>query len=89
MVKLKIRLRAVTNRVHCSPPVVLSNFERKHQVVYLDTDEEWRYATKVQDCESFAAAIHFADVLNTSLNIFRGKQLRIMFVTRNSVSEIA
>jgi hypothetical protein len=29
---------------NCSPPVVLSNFARKHQVVYLDANEEWRYA---------------------------------------------
>ena len=49
---------------NCSPPVVLSNLAGKHQVVYLDADEEWRYAIKVQDCESFPAAIHFADVLS-------------------------
>jgi len=49
---------------NCSPPVVLSNLARKHQVVYLDADEEWRYAIKVQDCESFGAAIHFADALS-------------------------
>ena len=49
---------------NCSPPVVLSNLAWKHQVVYLDADEEWRYAIKVQDCESFEAAIHFADALS-------------------------
>ena len=49
---------------NCSPPVVLSNLARKHQVVYLDADGEWRYVIKVQDCESFEAAIHFADALS-------------------------
>ena len=49
---------------NCSPPVVLSNLARKHQVIYLDADEEWRYTIKVQDCDSFAAAIQFADVLS-------------------------
>ena len=49
---------------NCSPPVVLSNLAQKHQVLYLDADEDWRYTIKVQDCDSFAAAIHFADVLS-------------------------
>ena len=49
---------------NCSPPVVLSNLAGKHQVVYLDADGEWRYVIKVQDCESFEAAIHFADALS-------------------------
>jgi hypothetical protein len=49
---------------NCSPPVVLSNLAQKHQVIYLDANEQWQYAIKVQDCKSFAAAIHFADVLS-------------------------
>lgn len=49
---------------NCSPPVVLSNLARKHQVVFLDADDQWQYAIKVQDCESFAAAIHFANALS-------------------------
>jgi len=49
---------------HSSPPVVLSNLAKTHKVVYLDVDSEWRYEIKVQDCNSFAAAIHFADTLS-------------------------
>jgi hypothetical protein len=49
---------------NCSPPVVLSNLARKHQVIYLDADDEWQYVIKVQECTSFAAAIHFANVLS-------------------------
>jgi hypothetical protein len=49
---------------NCSPPVVLSNLDLIHKVLYLDVDEEWRYAIKVQECESFAAAIHYANELS-------------------------
>lgn len=49
---------------NCSPPVVLSNLANTHKVVYLDVDNEWSYEIKVQDCNSFAAAIHFADALS-------------------------
>ena len=44
-----------------SPPVVLSNLARVHQVLYLDTDEDWNYSIRVRHCSSFAAAIHFAN----------------------------
>lgn len=44
-----------------SPPVILTNLANKHQVVYLDKDQEWRYLIRVQDCTTFAAAVHFAN----------------------------
>lgn len=43
-----------------SPPVLLSNLAKKHQVVYLDKDEDWNYDIAVQNCATFAAAVHFA-----------------------------
>ena len=45
---------------NCSPPVVLSNLARTHQVVYLTVDDDWKYSIKIEECSSFAAAIHFA-----------------------------
>ena len=47
-----------------SPPVVLSNLARVHQVLYLDTDDDWNYSIRVRHCSSFAAAIHFANTLS-------------------------
>ena len=44
-----------------SPPVLLSNLARTHQVVYLTKDEDWNYAIAVQNCATFAAAVHFAN----------------------------
>lgn len=46
---------------NCSPPVVLTNLASIHEVVYLAVDEEWQYAIRVQKCDSFAAAVHFAN----------------------------
>ena len=47
-----------------SPPVVLSNLAKTHQVLYLDKDEHWNYSIRVVNCSSFAAAIHFANTLS-------------------------
>ena len=47
-----------------SPPVVLSDLARVHQVLYLDTDQDWNYSIRVRQCFSFAAAIHFANTLS-------------------------
>ena len=44
-----------------SPPVVLTNLAERHQVVYLDRDQECWFLIKVQHCDSFAAAVHFAN----------------------------
>lgn len=46
---------------NCSPPVVLTNLARTHEVVYLAVDEEGQYTIKVRKCDSFAAAVHFAN----------------------------
>ena len=45
-----------------SPPVVLSNLARIHQVLFLDMDADGTYLIKVKNCTSFAAAIHFASI---------------------------
>ena len=47
-----------------SPPVVLSNLAKNHQVLYLDKDEHWNYFIRVVNCSSFAAAIHYANILS-------------------------
>ncbi|KAL3904566.1 MAG: hypothetical protein SGILL_010016 [Bacillariaceae sp.] len=44
-----------------SPPVVLTNLARTHQVLYLDYKEDgWTYVIKRQNCKTFPAAVHFA-----------------------------
>lgn len=40
-----------------SPPVVLSNLAKTHQVL-------WNYSIRVVNCSSFAAAIHYANTLS-------------------------
>ena len=46
---------------HSSPPVLLSNLAKIHQVFYLAKDEDWNYEIAVQNCATFAAAVHFAN----------------------------
>ena len=44
-----------------SPPVVLTNLAKTHQVLYLDYKEDgWTHVIKAKKCNTFAASIHFA-----------------------------
>jgi hypothetical protein len=46
---------------NCSPPVVLTNLAGAHKVLYLEADQNWEYRIRLQKCNSFPAAVHFAN----------------------------
>ena len=46
---------------NCSPPVILTNLAGMHKVFYLEADPNWECTIRVQQCDSFPAAVHFAN----------------------------
>ncbi|CAB9530179.1 hypothetical protein (Partial), partial [Seminavis robusta] len=56
--------------VFVSPPVVLTNLVRTHQVLYLAyKDDCWGYVIRRKKCSSFPAAIHFAQQKGSEASI--------------------
>ena len=53
-----------------SPPVVLTNLARTHQVLYLAyKNDGWGYVVRRRKCSSFPAAIHFAQQKGSEASI--------------------